>query len=57
MTATSEPIWQAIPTLGRDVSGREFVHIPPAPPLPRKRWGRALRSIRELVSQPESPDA
>jgi ubiquinone biosynthesis protein COQ4 len=51
-----DEIWQALPVPGADPAHPAFVHVPPPPPLPRRRWRRALRSIRELVAQTDAPD-
>ena len=56
MSAADEAISQAAPTRASDTRDRSFVNIPQPSPLPRNRWGRALQSVRELATEPNSPN-
>lgn len=57
MTIATASIWQAVPVPAAAPSeDAPFLHIPPPPPLPSRRWRRAAKSIQELVAQSGSPD-
>ncbi len=54
---SSHRIWQAVPVpASAATESAPFVHIPPPPPVPARRWRRAARSIRELVAASGAPD-